>query len=183
MNHNYYEEMRMHILGCIIAPAGDYGYHIVDEDDPNCIVLTVPAENAINGMIEIRIQIIENGMYVMWYYPTIALKEDDNQSEEEKYRIATELSVAFNNFTDKTDELVTHTLCINHEDGDIFWKSFYNRALFYPFSKEGTIRVLKDIIRTQPKRFESMCFPVFAALIGKLPVEKANDIIEKMRKE
>ena len=179
---NYFEETRVWIFGCAATYNGDCGYHIIDEDNPNTIVVTIPAENAINGVIEVKISVLESGLDVMWYYASTALKEDKDMSADEKYRIAADIATSYNNFMDSTDELATHTLCINREDGDIYWHSFYSRRLFYPWSKDG-MAVLKDIFYTQPERLERLCYPIFGALIGKIPTETANAMIEKIRKE
>lgn len=178
--NKYIEQTKALILSCCAACNGGCGYHIIDQNDPDTIVVTIPAPSAINGVIEVKISVMTNGLDVMWYYASTVLKEDKDHSSEEKLRIAADISISYNNFTDRSDELATHSLCINREDGDIYWHAFYNRRLFFPWTTDG-IPVFKDIFCTQPQRLEKMCYPIIAALIGRADVEDAISTIETIR--
>ena len=173
--------MKAYLLAVCTSFAGKCGFYELEDEDSNTVILTIPATNAINEIIEVKLQIRANGLSVMWYYSKPLLVEDENNTADEKHSIIQAIATDYNAYDDSTDELSTHTLSISRGDGDFYWKAYYPKAMYFPWSEEGTIPVLRDIYFTQPQRIEKFCLPIISALIEQMSVEEACDAIREIR--
>ena len=180
MKDTYFEEVRLWLLTFVLADL-ESEYHVPDPDDPNLIVISVPAPEAINRRIEIQVAIEQEGLAVRWFYPTQIFKDTETSTAERKREIAKEIADYYNTVDDWADFLVVHTMEV--DSTDIFWSAYYPRSLYYPWNKETTVkRVFKDILFVEPARLQQMCFPLFAAMTGKKDVNEAIESIKNIRR-
>lgn len=176
---SYVGKMKAYMMAVCVSYAGRCGFHEIDGDD-STVILTIPAENAIGRTVEVKVRILDAGLDVMAYYCKPLLVEDESGSANEKYRIASDIATDYNVYSDKEDAITAHTFCIK-DDGDFYLHSFFNKALYYPFTEDGTLPILRDIFYDQPKKLERMCLPIVSALTGRITSEKASEIIRQIR--
>ena len=178
---SYLGKIKAYLFATMVSFAGKCG--LDESEGPDTLIFAVPAPNAIDGYIEAKVRILDYGMELIWSYSKPLLNRKAGGVDIKKYRVAADLTVEYNGFSDSSDNIRQHTMCIDRENGDIYWHTLYPRIIYYPWTEEGTLPVLQDIFYTQPQRLERMCYPIVSALMGKIAVVDAIDEMRRIREE